>query len=91
VRADIRNALKSKDDDYVKLLKRQAADVDTLLSAMGQQLSLMTTAYREELENVESVLMQVGGPNTHKCLLQCLLQANLCWGVGSCAMCRTVA
>lgn len=57
--ADIRTALKGKDEDYVKLLKRQAADVDTMLSAMGQQLSQMTAAYREELENVERALMQV--------------------------------
>jgi hypothetical protein len=57
--ADIRTALKGKDEDYVKLLKRQAADVDTMLSAMGQQLGQMTAAYREELENVERVLLQV--------------------------------
>lgn len=58
--ADIRTALKGKDEDYVKLLKRQAADVDTMLSAMGQQLGQMTAAYREELDNVERVLLQVG-------------------------------
>jgi dynein regulatory complex protein 1 len=57
--ADIRTALKAKDEDYVKLLKRQAADVDAMLSAMGQQLSQMTAAYREELENVERVSLQV--------------------------------
>jgi hypothetical protein len=57
--ADIRTAFKAKDDDYVKLLKRQAADVDAMLSAMGLQLSEMTAAYREELETVEGVLMQV--------------------------------
>jgi hypothetical protein len=43
----------------VKLLKRQAADIGTMLSAMGQQLSQMTAAYREELENVERALLQV--------------------------------
>lgn len=52
-------ALKGKDEDYVKLLKRQAADVDTMLAAMGHQLSQMTAAYREELENVERALLQV--------------------------------
>lgn len=56
---DIRTALKAKDDDYVKLLKRQAADVDTMLAAMGQQLSQMTAAFREELQNVEGTLLQV--------------------------------
>ena len=43
----------------MKLLKRQAADVDTMLSAMGQQLSQLIAAYREELENVERALLQV--------------------------------
>lgn len=59
---DIRTALKAKDEDYVKLLKRQAADVDTMLSAMGQQLSQMTAAYREELDNVDRTLLQVRFP-----------------------------
>lgn len=56
---DIRTALKAKDEEYVKLLKRQAADVDAMLSTMGQQLGQMTAAYREELQNVEGVLLQV--------------------------------
>lgn len=67
---DIRTALKAKDEDYVKLLKRQAADVDALLSAMGRQLSEMTAAYREELEAVEGVLMQVGAAGTAAAALQ---------------------
>eukprot|EP00879_Flechtneria_rotunda_P030675 GHRR01033341.1.p1 GENE.GHRR01033341.1~~GHRR01033341.1.p1 ORF type:complete len:269 (+),score=128.33 GHRR01033341.1:529-1335(+) len=56
--ADIRAALKSKDEEYVKLLKRQAADVDVLLSAMSKQLTDLTAAYREELDNVEHALLQ---------------------------------
>lgn len=59
---DIRTALKAKDEDYVKLLKRQAADVDTMLLAMGQQLSQMTAAYREELDNVDRTQLQVCFP-----------------------------
>lgn len=59
---DIRTALKAKDEDYVKLLKRQAADVDTMLSAMGQQLSQMTAAYREELDNMDTTQLQVCFP-----------------------------
>lgn len=59
VSADIRAALKSKDEEYVKLLKRQAADVDTLVGAMSRQLADLVSAYREELENVERALLQV--------------------------------
>lgn len=58
--ADIRGVLKSKDEEYVKLLKRQAADVDTLLGAMSRQMADLAAAYREELENVERALLQVG-------------------------------
>jgi len=45
----------------VKLLKRQAADTDTLLGAMARQLADLAAAYREELENVERALLQVRG------------------------------
>jgi hypothetical protein len=53
--------LKGKDEEYVKLLKRQAADVDSLLGAMARQLADLAAAYREELENVERALLQVRG------------------------------
>lgn len=56
--ADMRAALKSKDEEYVKLLKRQAADVDSALAAMTKQLQELSTAYKEELENVERALLQ---------------------------------
>ncbi|WIA22959.1 hypothetical protein OEZ86_009886 [Tetradesmus obliquus] len=56
--ADIRSVLKGKDEEYVKLLKRQAADTDTLLGAMARQLADLAAAYREELENVERALLQ---------------------------------
>eukprot|EP00882_Tetradesmus_deserticola_P028801 GHRQ01032095.1.p1 GENE.GHRQ01032095.1~~GHRQ01032095.1.p1 ORF type:complete len:269 (+),score=137.27 GHRQ01032095.1:340-1146(+) len=56
--ADIRAVLKGKDEEYVKLLRRQAADVDTLLGAMARQLADLAAAYREELENVERALLQ---------------------------------
>lgn len=58
---DIRSVLKRKDEEYVKLLKRQAADTDTLLGAMARQLADLAAAYREELENVERALLQVRG------------------------------
>lgn len=55
----MRTALKSKDEDYIKLLRRQAADVDGLLAAMGQQHTALTAAYRQELGAVEGALLQV--------------------------------
>lgn len=76
--ADIRTALKAKDEDYVKLLKRQAADVDAMLAAMGRQLSEMTAAYREELEAVEGVLMQV-----------CVAHSSCCAAVRVCRCCHS--
>jgi hypothetical protein len=65
--ADIRCVLKGKDEEYVKLLKRQAADVDMLLGAMARQLADLAAAYREELENVERALLQVGAPSVLFC------------------------
>eukprot|EP00775_Hariotina_reticulata_P011515 gene11515-11658_t len=56
--ADMRAALKSKDEEYVKLLKRQASDVDSVLAAMTKQLQDLSAAYTEELENVERALLQ---------------------------------
>lgn len=58
---DIRAALKAKDEEYVKLLQRQAADLDTLLAACSAQLGELSAAYREELAAIEGALLQVGG------------------------------
>jgi dynein regulatory complex protein 1 len=57
--AEIKAALKAKDEEYVKLLKSQADDLDTLLSHCTAQLEQLTAAYREELAAIEAVLMQV--------------------------------
>ena len=55
----MRTALKAKDEDYIKLLHRQAADVDGLLAALGQQVAALTGAYRQERGAVEGALLQV--------------------------------
>lgn len=57
--AEIKSALKSKDDEYIKLLKRQADDIDALLGFMSKQLMEMGTAYKEELEAIERALLLV--------------------------------
>jgi dynein regulatry complex protein 1 len=56
---DIRGELKKKDDEYVKILKRQAEDVSLLLQYMSQQYIDMQTGYREELDEVEQAYLQV--------------------------------
>jgi hypothetical protein len=57
--AEVRAALKAKDEEYIRLLKRQAADVDTLLAAMAEQTTALTSAAGDELAAVECALMQV--------------------------------
>lgn len=62
------------------MLKRQAADVDAMLAAMAQQLAQLTAAYREELESVERVLMQV-------CVCECV--CVMCVWCGMCPLPRS--
>jgi len=59
--ADLQAALKAKEEAYVRLLKRQAEDVDNLLGFMERQAGDMSSAYAEELEAVERALLEVGG------------------------------
>lgn len=56
---DIKNELKKKDDEFVKTLKRQAEDIDTLLQYMSRQFVEMQNAYKEELEEIENAFLQV--------------------------------
>jgi hypothetical protein len=53
---ELRAALRAKDDAYVRLLRRQAAEVDALLAAMAKQVSEATAAQAEELEAAEAAL-----------------------------------
>jgi dynein regulatry complex protein 1 len=46
--------LKIKDEEYIKMLKREAEDVDTLLRRMGSQTSALKERYEEELKRIES-------------------------------------
>jgi dynein regulatory complex protein 1 len=45
--------LKSKDDLYVKDLKKMAEDVDLMIERMDEQINNVTKAHREELEEIE--------------------------------------
>ena len=52
--SDLQQDLKSKDDQYVKHLKKQAEDVDLILERMEEQTKTLLKAYREELDVIET-------------------------------------
>ncbi len=55
---DIKTELKKKDDEFVKTLKRQAEDIDTLLQYMSRQFVEMQSAYKDEIEEIENAFLQ---------------------------------
>ena len=74
---DIKSELKKKDDEFVKTLKRQAEDIDTLLQYMSRQFVEMQGAYKEELEEIENAFLQVqeakqSGENPSRMIYRCL-------------------
>eukprot|EP00055_Hartaetosiga_balthica_P013712 m.71468 g.71468 ORF g.71468 m.71468 type:complete len:703 (-) comp8350_c0_seq1:1855-3963(-) len=56
--ASLQAQLKSKDDEYVRNLRAEAADVDTILAYMDDQIQSLQQEYRKELELIEDVFMQ---------------------------------
>eukprot|EP00730_Choanoeca_flexa_P017528 TRINITY_DN8455_c0_g1_i1.p1 TRINITY_DN8455_c0_g1~~TRINITY_DN8455_c0_g1_i1.p1 ORF type:complete len:755 (+),score=242.01 TRINITY_DN8455_c0_g1_i1:85-2265(+) len=55
---DFQKQLKSKDDEYVRSLRAQTADIDTVLSYMDQEVRSLTSSYKQELEDIESTFMK---------------------------------
>jgi hypothetical protein len=55
---EMKNELKAKDDEYVKTLKRQAEDIETVLGAMGSQFRELQAALLEELDEIEQSFLQ---------------------------------
>ncbi|KAG1659692.1 hypothetical protein FOA52_004331 [Chlamydomonas sp. UWO 241] len=55
---DIKTELKRKDDEFVKTLKRQAEDIDSLLQYMSRQFVEMQASYKEELTDIETAFLQ---------------------------------
>jgi len=51
---DLQMELKSKDDQYVKDLRKQAEDIDLMLERMEEQMKSLRRAYREELDTIEN-------------------------------------
>ena len=55
--AELQGELKGKDDEYVRDLRAQAEDVDTMMSFMEEEVKRVAREYRRELENVEISFM----------------------------------
>ena len=55
---DFEEELKSKDEQYVKHLKKQTDDVDLLVERMEEQARSLLKAFYEELEEIEKVFAQ---------------------------------
>ena len=51
---EFQQELKSKDDQYVKHLKKQAEDIDLVLERMEEQAKTLMKAYHEELTQIET-------------------------------------
>ncbi|XP_072029395.1 dynein regulatory complex protein 1-like isoform X2 [Amphiura filiformis] len=50
---DFQMELKSKDDHYVKDLKKEAEDIDLMLERMEEQVKNLAKAYRDEITQIE--------------------------------------
>ncbi|XP_077367621.1 dynein regulatory complex protein 1 isoform X2 [Festucalex cinctus] len=55
---DLQQELKSGDDRYVKDLRRQAEEIDEMMRRSEEIICTLTQAYREELDQIESVYQQ---------------------------------
>ena len=58
---EFKGELKSKDDEYVKSLKRQSDDIELLLERMTRQFGNLRKTFDEELEEIETAFMQERG------------------------------
>jgi dynein regulatory complex protein 1 len=57
--AEIKMELKKKDDEFVRTLKKQAEDIDTLLQYMSRQFVEMQNSYKDELDEIENAFLAV--------------------------------
>lgn len=51
--ADFQTELKNKDEDYVKMLKTQSADITSLIGKMREQYHTLRRHYDQQLEEIE--------------------------------------
>eukprot|EP00051_Salpingoeca_urceolata_P005515 m.73944 g.73944 ORF g.73944 m.73944 type:complete len:691 (+) comp14395_c0_seq2:114-2186(+) len=55
---ELQAELRRRDDDYVKDLRSQAADVENMLTAMDEQIDVLSKEYRVQLEGIENTFME---------------------------------
>ncbi|EKX41219.1 hypothetical protein GUITHDRAFT_159902 [Guillardia theta CCMP2712] len=55
---EFQGILKSKDEEYVKSLKRWSEDIDLLLASMTEQFQQQQQQYEQETEEIEAVFRQ---------------------------------
>lgn len=76
---EIKTELKKKDDEFVRTLKKQAEDIDTLLQFMSRQFVEMQNAYKDELDEIENAFLAVS-----MSAVQCCVEEGACWEVQTC-------
>lgn len=55
---DFQNELKNKDEEYIKVLKQQSADITNLIAKMREQYHTLRRHYEEQLEKIETAFEQ---------------------------------
>lgn len=77
--AEIKTELKKKDDEFVRTLKKQAEDIDTLLQYMSRQFVEMQNAYKDEMNEIESAFLAVSGSTCKSTLWFEFVCRGPCW------------
>jgi dynein regulatory complex protein 1 len=55
---DFQTELKNKDEEYIKMLKQQSADITTLIGKMREQYHTLRRHYEQQLEQIEEAFEQ---------------------------------
>lgn len=55
---DFMTELKNKDEEYIKMLKQQSADITSIISKMREQYQKMRKHYEQQLDEIESAFEQ---------------------------------
>jgi dynein regulatory complex protein 1 len=55
---DFQTELKNKDEEYIKMLKQQSADITTLIGKMRDQYHTLRRHYEQQLEQIEEAFEQ---------------------------------
>jgi len=55
---DFQTELKTKDEEYIKMLKQQSADITTLIGKMRDQYHTLRRHYEQQLEQIEEAFEQ---------------------------------